>query len=63
MGSGKREDHLDEDMSPEDEAIGLVVPGGFRLQELRPAALECFFSGTWRVSATNHGVVWWHDHS
>ena len=30
----------DEDMSPEDEAIGMVIPDGFRLQESRPAALD-----------------------
>ena len=27
-------------MSPEDEAIGMVIPDGFRLQESRPAALD-----------------------
>ena len=27
-------------MSPDDEAIGMVVPDGFRLQESRPAALD-----------------------
>ena len=27
-------------MSPDDEAIGMVVPGGFRLQESRSAALD-----------------------
>ena len=27
-------------MSPEDEAIGMVVPDGFRLQEPRPPALD-----------------------
>ena len=27
-------------MSPDDEAIGMVVPDGFRLQEPRPAALD-----------------------
>ena len=30
----------DDDMSPDDEAIGMVVPDGFRLQEPRPAALD-----------------------
>ena len=30
----------DDDMSPDDEAIGMVVPDGFRLQEARPAALD-----------------------
>ena len=30
----------DDDMSPDDEAIGMVVPDGFRLQESRPAALD-----------------------
>ena len=30
----------DEDMSPEDEAIGMVIPDGFRLQESTPAALD-----------------------
>ena len=27
-------------MSPDDEAIGMVVPDGFRLQESRPAAVD-----------------------
>ena len=27
-------------MSPDDKAIGMVVPDGFRLQESRPAALD-----------------------
>ena len=30
----------DEDMSPEDETIRMVIPDGFRLQESRPAALD-----------------------
>ena len=29
-------------MSPDDDAIGMVVPDGFRLQESRPAALDSF---------------------
>ena len=29
-----------DDMSPEDHAIGMVIPNGFRLQELRSAALD-----------------------
>ena len=27
-------------MSPEDEAIGMVIPDGFRLQDSRPPALD-----------------------
>ena len=30
----------EDDMSPEDEAIGMVIPDGFRLQGSRPAALD-----------------------
>ena len=30
----------DDDMSPEDHAIGMAIPNGFRLQESRPAALD-----------------------
>ena len=30
----------DDDMSPDDEAIGMVVPDEFHLQESRPAALD-----------------------
>ena len=30
----------DDGMSPDDEAIGMVIPDGFRLQESRPAALD-----------------------
>ena len=30
----------EDDMSAEDEAIGMVIPDGFRLQESRPAALD-----------------------
>ena len=30
----------EDDTSPEDEAIGMVIPDGFRLQESRPAALD-----------------------
>ena len=30
----------EDDMSTEDEAIGMVIPDGFRLQESRPAALD-----------------------
>ena len=30
----------DDDMSPDDDAIGMVVPDGFRLQESRSAALD-----------------------
>lgn len=30
----------EDDISPEDEAIGMVIPDGFRLQESRPAALD-----------------------
>lgn len=33
-------DEDDDDMSPEDEAVGMAIPGGFRLQESRPAALD-----------------------
>ena len=32
----------DDDMSPDDEAIGMVVPDGFRFQESRPAVLDSF---------------------
>ena len=28
----------EDDMPPEDEAIGMVIPDGFRLQESRPPA-------------------------
>ena len=37
------------DMSPEDEAIGMVITDGFRLQESRPAALDNFL--------VKHGVL------
>ena len=30
----------EDDMSPEDEAIGMVIPDGFCLQESRPADLD-----------------------
>ena len=33
----------EDDMSPEDEAIGMVIPDGFRLQESRPVALDNSF--------------------
>ena len=36
-------------MSPDDEAIGMVVPDGFRLQESRPDALDS--------SLVKHGVL------
>ena len=30
----------EDDMSPEDEVIGMVIPDGFRLEDSRPAALD-----------------------
>ena len=33
----------EDDMSPEDEAIGMAIPDGFRLQESRSAALDNSF--------------------
>ena len=53
----------DDDMLPDDEAIGVVVPNGFRLQESRPAARDSSFSQTWSTSESEHGVVWWPDNS
>ena len=32
----------EDDMSPEDEATGMVIPDGLRLQESRPADLDNF---------------------
>ena len=55
----------EDDMSPEDEAIGMVIPDGFRLQDLRveTSCSRQFFSETWSVRQTKHGEVWWPDHS
>ena len=33
----------DDDMSPKDEAVGMAILDGFRLQESRPAALDASF--------------------
>ena len=51
----------EDDMSPDDEAIGMVIPDGFRLQESRPATLEN--SLVKRAVLDKHRVVWWPHHS
>ena len=48
----------EDDMSPEDEAIGMVIPDGFRLERVETSCSRQFFSETWCVSETKHGVVW-----
>ena len=58
IGGISEEEHAAEvDMSPEVEAIGMVIPDVFRLQVSRPAAaLDSSL-------VTRGGVVWWPDHS
>ena len=41
-------------MSAKGHAIGMVIPGGFRLQESRPARGQ-LFSKTWNSGETGHG--------
>ena len=40
----------EDDMPPEDEAIGMVIPNGFGLQESTPAAVEQSLCETWSFS-------------
>ena len=50
-------------MSPDDDAIGMVAPDGFRLQESRPAALDSSLVKRGVLLRLSMWEVWWPDNS